>query len=628
MTMPVFTNLGFLLSLVMQTVTVSTIEGVPPQWKQEAQLATTSQPLPDDPAQAAQEAGNRLTSFLADQGYLAVRADVIKLDDGSLKLAVTPGNRFKLRVIQITGNRALPAARLRTALNLPTGDWLYHYRLDKGLDDMLLLYSSRGYIRACADYKVMEERVQRDVSYCRLYIAIDEGRQFHISNVTFLDMPSNLTDPARHATDLHIGEVFQPETIYAASTRLRKYFLDNGYPFTEVRLITQPNDESATVDVGFSVSINEQYTVLRHEIVGNKGLSSLAIIPYLQPLPGELYNDDEVRSSLRLLRRQPAIADAKVEEIARDGVLRWRITERPATSVSGALGYQPSSEALAGAMSLQSVNLLGGGEQARLQGSRQSVDHSAGELYYRHPRLASPQSFAEGTGSYIDDTQYRKWELEAGVGTELWEALEGTVGGLGGRTWNQQGHSTKQGVYSELELTAITPLENPRTGWEGTTRAEWSVKDIRENRGKSRRMDIPKLSGELWRHFPLGGPLVLSLRAEAKSVVTDLAVPRDEWWLVGGLAGPRGYMEQSIAGTEMSMGTLEVRYLLGGVARLFAFGDVAQVRLQPNPANVYPGYGVGLVAGSELGNWTIAFALGKNDTLLTGKVHIGFAAWF
>jgi hypothetical protein len=87
-------------------------------------------------------------------------------------------------------------------------------------------------------------------------------------------------------------------------------------------------------------------------------------------------------------------------------------------------------------------------------------------------------------------------------------------------------------------------------------------------------------------------------------------------------------MEQSIAGTEMSMGTLEVRYLLGGVARLFAFGDVAQVRLQPNPANVYPGYGVGLVAGSELGNWTIAFALGKNDTLLTGKVHIGFAAWF
>jgi len=606
---------------------VSVIEGAPPQWRQEAQLAVSSQPLPDDPAQAATEAGNRLTTFLADQGYLAVRTDVIKLDDGSLKLVTVPGNRFKLRVIQITGNRALPAAQLRAALSIPTGDWLYRYRLDKGLDDMLRLYSSRGYIRSCADYKVMEERVQRDISYCRLYIAIDEGKQFHISNVTITDLPTNLVASARRAADLRIGEPFQPEAIYAASTRLRKYFLDHGYPFTEVRLTTLPHRESAVVDVGFSVSINEQYTIMRHDIVGNKGLSALAIIPYLQPLPGELYDDDEVRRSIRLLRRQPAIADAKVEEIGKDGIMRWRVTERPASSVSGALGYQPSSESLGGGMSLQSVNLLGGGEQARLEWSRQSVDHSAGELYYRHPRLASPQSFAEATGSYTDDTQYSKWELEAGVGTELWEALEGTVGGLGGRTWNQQGHSTKQGVYSELALAAITPLENPRDGWEGTARGEWSVKDIHDPR-KSRRMDIPKLSGELWRHFPLGGPLVLSLRGEAKSVVTQQAVPRDEWWLVGGLVGPRGYMEQSIAATTMSMGTLEVRYLLGGVARLFAFGDLAQVRLDTNPANVYPGYGVGLVAGSELGNWTIAFALGRNDTLLTGKVHVGFAAWF
>ncbi len=474
-------QLGLLLSIITQAVNVSVIEGVPPQWKQEAQLAVTSQPLPDDPALAATEAGNRVTTFLADQGYLAVRTDVIKLEDGSLKLAVTPGNRFKLRAIQITGNRALPALRLRSALALPTGDWLYRYRLDKGLDDMLRLYSSRGYIRSCADYKVIEERVQRDTSYCRLYIAMDEGRQFHISNVTLSDLPTNLIEQARRATDLHIGEPFQPEAIYAASTRLRKHFLDHGYPFAEVRLTTAPNLESATVEVGFSVSINEQYTILRHDIVGNKGLSSLAIIPYLLPLPGELYDDEEVRRSLRLLRRQPAIADAKVEEIAGDGVMRWRVTERPATSISGALGYQPSSESLGGGLSLQSVNLFGGGEQARLLWSRQSIDHSSGELYYRHPRLASPQSFAEATGSYIDDTQYRKWEAEAGVGTELWEALEGTVGGLGGRTHNQQGHSTKQGVYSELELAAITPLENPRDGWEGTARGEWSIKDMHED---------------------------------------------------------------------------------------------------------------------------------------------------
>ncbi len=98
------------------------------------------------------------------------------------------------------------------------------------------------------------------------------------------------------------------------------------------------------------------------------------------------------------------------------------------------------------------------------------------------------------------------------------------------------------------------------------------------------------------------------------------------WWAAW--RDRAGYMEQSIAGTTMYMGTLEVRYLLGGVARLFAFGDVAQVRLDQNPANVYPGYGVGLVAGSELGNWTIAFGMGRNDTLLTSKVHVGFVAWF
>ncbi len=102
----------------------------------------------------------------------------------------------------------------------------------------------------------------------------------------------------------------------------------------------------------------------------------------------------------------------------------------------------------------------------------------------------------------------------------------------------------------------------------------------------------------------------------------------------GGLNSQRGFNEEELFATTFSTFSLEYRFLLDRNSRVFAFFD--QTLYENSAVNYFKdqpfGFGAGFSFGTNIGIFTISYALGKqfdNPVLLrNGKVHFGYIAYF
>ncbi|MBC8175742.1 MAG: BamA/TamA family outer membrane protein [Candidatus Marinimicrobia bacterium] len=102
-------------------------------------------------------------------------------------------------------------------------------------------------------------------------------------------------------------------------------------------------------------------------------------------------------------------------------------------------------------------------------------------------------------------------------------------------------------------------------------------------------------------------------------IYNDQNLPESEKIRYGGAKTLRGYFEQQFLSDWVILSSLEVRYKLGQVNRFYTFIDLAfQDVITPLPL----GYGVGLLQRTPLGVLQLDYALGRDDKLSNGKVHM------
>jgi hemolysin activation/secretion protein len=109
---------------------------------------------------------------------------------------------------------------------------------------------------------------------------------------------------------------------------------------------------------------------------------------------------------------------------------------------------------------------------------------------------------------------------------------------------------------------------------------------------------------------------------------------QNELFRFGGLNSLRGFNEEELFASTRVVGTLEYRFLLDRNSNVFVFYDQA---FYENNAAIYSkdnplGFGAGLSFGTNLGIFSISYALGKqqgNPILMrNGKIHFGYIAYF
>jgi outer membrane protein assembly factor BamA len=205
----------------------------------------------DSPGWIDQLAEIGLRSAWQDQGYfkiaLAAHAQSIGGDsDHELFLVAVhvenEGPQFHLGDIRFTGGLAISEAELRQVFPLREGEIFSVRQVRAGIDALMKLYNSRGYIDSTA---TVETNIDDNLQRISLVIRLDEQKQFRVGSFEIRGLDVSLE--ARLRSIIVPGEIIKMEPITAFFKENRSVLPPRGLDNLEMRR----NVRTGIVDLTF-----------------------------------------------------------------------------------------------------------------------------------------------------------------------------------------------------------------------------------------------------------------------------------------------------------------------------------------------------------------------------------------
>ena len=157
---------------------------------------------------------------------------------------VTPGQQYRLKSLQWSGNQAIPTETLAKMVRLEPGQAANMVRLGDSLAEIQKLYGSKGYVTAQITPQPSFDETAGTVA---ITLDVKEGPVFHMGDLEFRGLDNGLTAKLRNAWKIRPGEIYN-------STYLSEYLptAQRLLPPTldwEVSPHVTPNVRDKTVDV-------------------------------------------------------------------------------------------------------------------------------------------------------------------------------------------------------------------------------------------------------------------------------------------------------------------------------------------------------------------------------------------
>jgi outer membrane protein insertion porin family len=119
--------------------------------------------------------------------------------------AVTPGQRYKLKSLQWSGNHEFPTETLQKMVRAELGQPANTVRLSDNLKDIQKLYGSRGFIAATIKPEAEFDDTAGTVA---IRLDVSEGAVYHMGELEFRGLDNSLTAKLRNAWKIRPGEVY------------------------------------------------------------------------------------------------------------------------------------------------------------------------------------------------------------------------------------------------------------------------------------------------------------------------------------------------------------------------------------------------------------------------------------
>ena len=157
---------------------------------------------------------------------------------------VTPGQQYKLKSLQWSGNEAIPTDTLAKMMRLEPGQAANTVRLGDSLSEVQKLYGSKGFVTASITPQPSFDETAGSVA---ITLEVKEGPVFHMGDLEFRGLDNGLTAKLRNAWKIRPGEVYNSTYLseyLPAAQRLLPPTLD-----WEVSPHVTANVKDKTVDV-------------------------------------------------------------------------------------------------------------------------------------------------------------------------------------------------------------------------------------------------------------------------------------------------------------------------------------------------------------------------------------------
>ncbi len=251
----------------------------------------------------AKEDAEKLRDFYQKAGYNQVSVThAIELDRvggfGTVVFKIREGAKVKIDKILFLGNTHIKMSRLRGEMETKKWSifsWLTstgRFKDDQFEDDLDKLrdfYREEGFL----DVEIAPEKVRFEYptpGKLVLVIEVDEGRQYHIGEITFSGNKLYTSALLKRVARQKSGFVFTPSKIDKDRERLEDFYGKDGYLDARINPLRKPNVSTGNIDLEYRVAEGDKFNVESIIIEGNTKTKSTAILRELVLGPGEVFS--------------------------------------------------------------------------------------------------------------------------------------------------------------------------------------------------------------------------------------------------------------------------------------------------------------------------------------------------
>jgi outer membrane protein assembly factor BamA len=163
---------------------------------------------------------------------------------------VTPGQKYKVRSLEWSGNQEFPTDVLQKMVRAQVGELANMTRIRDNLKDIQKLYASKGYVtaslKADADFDDAAGTVV-------ILLSVKEGPEFHMGELEFRGLDNSLTAKLRSAWKIRPGEVYNASYLDEYLPAAHKLLPSNLDWDVASHVTANMRDKTVDVDLIYSV---------------------------------------------------------------------------------------------------------------------------------------------------------------------------------------------------------------------------------------------------------------------------------------------------------------------------------------------------------------------------------------
>ncbi|RYM35550.1 hypothetical protein ERX46_00760 [Brumimicrobium glaciale] len=502
----------------------------------------------------------------------------------------------------------------------------------------------QGYVLASVD----SVRFIDDIVLVNYY----RGEQFEKLNISFDEEDAYIISKVPRINERMIAKLpFKPNLVEQLLKGLNTYLNDNGYPFSKVFLtvdVIEPGISNAHLNIDKGPPVKIKSILIKGESkVQNKFVNNAIAIK-----EGDDYNAELLRNISNKIDQIQFIKEIRPHEIlfTPDGADLYLYLESvPVSLINGIVGLQPDPGTektnITGDVRLKLLNILKRGEELDINWKSLQPKTQELDLSFSFPFLFNtPFGIDTKFDLYKQDSTFLSTNVNLGIRYFL-------TGGSYIKVFYQANNSNLLSGASSIPNNNLSSLSNNSYGiglyrnnvdfLPNPSKGFRLSFDISAGRRKSRptQADSTTISTtfkgnlNMEAFFPLARRHVLRLANTTRSYYAP-KIYQNEVFRFGGLTTQRGFNEELLFATTLTTFTVEYRFLVDRTSHAFAFFD--QSFYENNSINYASddpfGFGLGFSFGTNLGIFSISYALGKQFNnpieLKDGKVHFGYVTYF
>lgn len=256
-----------------------------------------------------------IENFYSAKGFKNARVNIIQQPDLTkenqviLTAYIDRHNKVKVHKIYIDGNEVLSDGKVKRAMKKTNenGNLLNLFKQKKFVDSdyaddkvrIIDKYNELGY----RDAKIVKDSVVAyDDKAVDVYITVDEGRKYYISDINWVGNTVYPTETLQTILGIYPGQVYNQKLLEKRTREdddaVSNLYLDNGYLFFNLVPIEE-NVRGDSIALQMRVIEGPQARINRVVINGNDQLYEKVIRRDLRVRPGELFSKSDLMRSAR-----------------------------------------------------------------------------------------------------------------------------------------------------------------------------------------------------------------------------------------------------------------------------------------------------------------------------------------